>query len=73
MMTFAKIVYWLLSIVAAAMLVMTAALLVEISYSPTRAPDDWWLHVLSLALLAILIWFAGWLFRYVVRNLTLSQ
>jgi hypothetical protein len=71
MMMFAKIVYWLLSIVAASLLVLTAAYLVEIVYSQ-RAPD-WWLHALSLALLAICIWFVGWIFRYVVRKMALPQ
>jgi TRAP-type C4-dicarboxylate transport system permease small subunit len=71
MMKFARIVYWLLSIVAASLLILTAAYLVEIAYS--QGAPDWWLHALSLALLAICIWFVGWVFRYVVRKKALPR
>jgi hypothetical protein len=30
---------------------------------------DWRLHTVSLALLAVCVWFIGWLFRYVVRRI----
>jgi protein-S-isoprenylcysteine O-methyltransferase Ste14 len=68
MMILAKIIYWLLSIVAALLLVLTAVYLVETAYHGQETPD-WWLHALSLALLAVCIWFAGWVFRYFVRRI----
>ena len=68
MMILAKIVYWLMSILAALMLALTAVLLVDIAYGEEM--PDWWLHALSLALLAICVWFVGWLFRYFVRRIS---
>jgi hypothetical protein len=67
MMILAKIVYWLMSILATLLLALTAAFLGEIAYG--KEMPDWWLHALSLALLAISIWFVGWLFRYFVRRI----
>ena len=67
MILLAKIVYWLMSILAALLLAWTAALLVSISYGEEM--PDWGLHALSLALLAICVWFVGWVFRYVVRRI----
>jgi hypothetical protein len=67
MMILAKIVYWLMSILAALLLALTAVLLVDIAYGEEM--PDWWLHALSLALLAISLWFVGWLFRYFVRRI----
>jgi hypothetical protein len=57
MMILAKIVYWLMSILAALLLALTAVLLVDIAYGEEM--PDWWLHALSLALLAICVWFVG--------------
>ena len=57
MMILAKIVYWLMSILAALLLALTAVLLVDIAYGEEM--PDWWLHALSLALLAICAWFVG--------------
>jgi hypothetical protein len=68
MMILAKIVYWLMSILAALLLALTAVLLVDIAYGEEM--PDWWLHALSLALLAICAWFVGWLFRYFVRRIS---
>jgi heme/copper-type cytochrome/quinol oxidase subunit 2 len=70
MMILAKIVYWLMSALAALLLVLTAAYLVETAYE--QEMPDWWLHALSLALLAICIWVVGWLFRYFVRRIWCS-
>jgi hypothetical protein len=67
MMILGKIVYWLLSIVAILMLALTAVYLVETAYYGET--PDWWLHALSFALLAICIWFVGWVFRYFVRRI----
>ena len=67
MMILAKIVYGLMSILAALMLALTAAFLVEMVYG--HEMPDWWVHALSLALLAICVWFAGWAFRYFVRRI----
>jgi hypothetical protein len=67
MMILAKIVYWFMSILAALLLALTAVLLVDIAYGEEM--PDWWLHALSLALLAIGIWFVGWVFRYFVRRI----
>lgn len=67
MMMLAKIVYWLMSILAALLLAWTAVLLVSIAYG--QEMPDRWLHALSLALLAICVWFAGWVFRYFVQRL----
>ena len=61
MMILAKIVYWLMSILA------TAVLLAGIA-SGQEMPD-WWLHALSLVLLAMCVWFVGWVFRYFVRRI----
>jgi hypothetical protein len=66
MMILAEIVYWLLSALAALLLALTAVLLVSIA-DGLEMPD-WWLHAVSLALLAVCIWFVGWIFRYVVRR-----
>jgi chromate transport protein ChrA len=68
MMILAKIVYWLMSILAALLLALTAVLLVDIAYGEEM--PDWWLHALSLALLAICAWFVGRLFRYFVRRIS---
>ena len=68
MMIMAKIVYWLMSILAALLLALTAVLLVDIAYGEEM--PDWWLHALSLALLAICVWFVGWVFRYFVRRIS---
>lgn len=68
MMILAKIVYWLMSAVASLLLAWTAVLLVGIAYGQDM--PDWWLHALSLALLAVCVWFAGWIFRYVVRRIS---
>jgi hypothetical protein len=68
MMILAKIVYWVLAILAALLLVLTAAYLAETAYYGQETPD-WWLHALSLALLAVCIWFSGWVFRYFVRRI----
>jgi heme/copper-type cytochrome/quinol oxidase subunit 2 len=67
MMILAKIVYWLMSILAALLLALTAVLLAGIA-SGQEMPD-WWLHALSLVLLAICVWFVGWVFRYFVRRI----
>jgi hypothetical protein len=67
MMISAKIVYWLMSVVAVLLLALTAVLLVSIA-SGQEMPD-WRLHAVSLALLAVCVWFIGWLFRYVVRRI----
>jgi heme/copper-type cytochrome/quinol oxidase subunit 2 len=68
MMILARIVYWLMSLVAALLLALTALLLVDIAYGEEM--PDWWLHALSLALLAACVWFVGWAFRYFVRRLS---
>jgi len=67
MMISAKIVYWLMSVVAVLLLALTAVLLVSIASG--QEMTDWWLHAVSLALLAVCVWFLGWLFRYVVRRI----
>ena len=67
MMILAKIVYWLMSVVAILLLALTAVLLVSIASGQTM--PDWWLHAVSLVLLAVCVWFVGWLFRYVVRRI----
>jgi heme/copper-type cytochrome/quinol oxidase subunit 2 len=64
MMILAKIVYWLMSFLAALLLALTAVLLVDIAYGEEM--PNWWLHALSLALLALCVWFVGWIFRYCV-------
>jgi hypothetical protein len=60
MMILAKIVYWLLSI----------TLLVVLAYGQDM--PGWWVHALSLALLAVSVWFVGWLFRYFVRRVSIT-
>lgn len=67
MMISAKIVYWLMSVVAVLLLAFTAILLVSIADG--QEMPDWWLHAVSLALLAACVWLVGWLFRYVVRRI----
>jgi hypothetical protein len=67
MMILAKIVYWLMTIIAAALLALTAALLVSVASGQDM--PDWWLHAVSLALLAVCVWFVGWVFRYVERRI----
>jgi hypothetical protein len=67
MMMLAKIVYWLVSMLAALLLAVTAILLIDIA-SGQEMPD-WCLHALSLALLAICVWFVGWVFRCFVRRI----
>ena len=67
MMILAKIVYWLMSILAALLLALTAVLLLSIASGQDM--PDWGLQALSLALLAVCAWFAGWVFRYVVRRI----
>jgi CDP-diglyceride synthetase len=70
MMILAKIVYWLLSILAALLLALTAVLLVDVACGQVgQEMPDWLLQALSLALLAICIWFVGWVFRYFVRRI----
>ena len=66
-MILAKIVYWLMSVVAALLLALTAILLVSIADG--QGMPDWWLHAVSLALLALCVWFVGWIFRCVVRHM----
>jgi hypothetical protein len=66
MMILAEIIYWLLSVLAAVLLALTAVLLVGIANGLDM--PDWWLHAVSLALLAVCIWFVGWVLRYVVRR-----
>src|SRR5262245_11843775 len=56
MMVLAKIVYGLMSILAALLLASSALLLVDI-YAYGHEMPDWWVHVLSLVLLAIGVWF----------------
>ena len=46
-----------MSILAALLLALTAVYLVSIAYGQGRR--DWWLHALSLALLAICVWCIG--------------
>jgi heme/copper-type cytochrome/quinol oxidase subunit 2 len=70
MMILAKIVYGLLRILAALLLAVTAVLLVGVAYGQIgKEVPDWWLHALSLALLALCVWFVGWVFRYFVRRI----
>jgi hypothetical protein len=64
MITLAKTAYWLTSVLAALLLAATAFLLLDIAYG--QEMPDWWLHALSLALLAGCVWFVGWVFRYFV-------
>jgi heme/copper-type cytochrome/quinol oxidase subunit 2 len=68
MMILAKIVYRLMSILATLLLALTAVLLVDIAYG--QEMPDWWLHALSLVLLAICVWLVGWVFRYLVRRIS---
>ncbi len=66
----AKIVYWLTSMLAALLLAVTAVLFVGVAYGPFgQEMPDWFLQALSLALLAICVWFVGWVFRYFVRRI----
>jgi CDP-diglyceride synthetase len=67
MMILAKIVYWFMTVVAALLLALTIVYLVSIAYGPST--PDWWLHAVSLALLALCVWFVGWAFRSVVRRI----
>jgi hypothetical protein len=67
MMILAKIVYWLMSVVAVLLLALTAVYLVSIAFGPDT--PDWWLHAVSLALLAVCVWFVGWVLRFVVRRI----
>jgi hypothetical protein len=71
MMILANIVYWLMSLLAALLLALTAVLLVSIAYGEDM--PDWWLQALSLALLALCVWFIGWVFRYIVRRIVVQR
>ena len=61
------VIYWLMTVLAAVLLALTGVLLVSIA-SRQEMPD-WRLDAVSLALLAVCVWFVGRVLRYFVRRL----